>query len=84
VETVEIEVGDIRAARIAVADREGRARHGNLDPERTARAAHEGRLPGAELARDGDDVAEAEMPREAGGDGLGLLRRPGFDQKRPS
>jgi hypothetical protein len=81
---IEIEVGDIRPARIAVADREGRARHRALDPERPARAAHESRLPGAELARDGDDVAEAELPREAGGDGLGLVGGRGFDQKRPS
>ena len=52
----EIEVGDLDASAIAMPDREGRARHGLLDPERPARAPDEGGLPAAELARDGHDV----------------------------
>jgi hypothetical protein len=86
-ETEEIEVRDIRISRIAVADREGRARHRDVDPERAAGAADERRLAGAELAGDGDDVAQAKPAREPRGDLLGLRRARGVEldaQKRPS
>jgi uncharacterized protein (DUF1330 family) len=75
-EAVEVEVGDLDAvAVVAVADRVGRARHALAYAERAARAADEGRLPGAELPRDGDHVAEREPPRELGRERLRLLRR---------
>src|SRR5207302_10453691 len=53
-EAEQVEVGDLDAAAVAVADGEGRARHGPLDAEGAAGAAHEGRLAGTELpgARD--------------------------------
>ena len=63
-EAIEIEVRDGDAALVAVADRERRARDRIGDPEGPAGAADEGRLPGAELAGDGDDVAGAQLARE--------------------
>ena len=72
-EEVEVRVG--HAAAVAVPDREGRARDGTGDAERAARAADEGRLAGAELARDGDDVAGDEPRRERCGQRLRLLGR---------
>ena len=58
-----------------MADRERRARHRRGDAERPARSSDEGRLPGSELARDGDDVADREALGEGGRDPLGLARR---------
>ena len=58
-EAVEVEVGHVASATVAMADRVGRAGHRPVDAERAAGAADEGRLPGAELARDRDDVARA-------------------------
>jgi hypothetical protein len=75
-EAVEVEMGDLDAGGVvAVTDRVRRARDALAYSERGARAADEGRLAGTELAGDGDDVANAELRREAGGEGLGLLRR---------
>ncbi len=75
-EAVEVEVGDLDAvAVVPMADRVGRARHALAYSERAARAADEGRLPGAELPGDGDDVAQREPPRELGRERLRLLRR---------
>ncbi len=74
-ETEQVEVGHRHAAVLVPArDRERRARDRDLHPERAARAADEGRLAGAELARDEDDVARAQRPRQVGGDRLGLRR----------
>src|SRR5207248_1163024 len=58
-EPEEIEVRDGDAALVAVPDRVRRARYRPLDAEAQARAAHERRLAGAELAGDRDDVAGA-------------------------
>ena len=75
-EAVEVEVRDLDAlAVVAVADGVGRARHALAHAERAAGAADEGRLAGAELARDGDDVAGCELPRELRRERLCLLRR---------
>ena len=71
------------AALVAVADREGRAGDATLDPERARRTADERRLPGAELAGDGDDVARRERLRQAGCELLGLLRRVGVEGHGP-
>ena len=60
---------------VAVADRVRRARDALAHAERAARAADERRLAGAELARDRDDVAGREPPRELGRERLRLLRR---------
>jgi hypothetical protein len=43
------------------------------DPERAARTADEGRLPGAELAGDRDDVARLQALGEPRRNGFGLL-----------
>jgi hypothetical protein len=85
-EAEEVEVRDVRIARIPVPDGEGRARDRRRDPERTARATDEGRLAAAEVAGDGDDVADNELTRQLGRDGLGFLRGCGTElgQKRPS
>jgi hypothetical protein len=72
-EAEEVEVGDVGIAGIPVADGEGRARDRRGDPERPARAADEGRLAAAQLARDGDDVALDKLPRQLRGDRFGLL-----------
>ena len=50
---------------VAVADRVRRARDVLAHAERRARAAHERRLAGAELAGDGHDVADARAARQA-------------------
>jgi len=75
-EAIEIEVRDLDTVPVvAVADRVGGARDALADAERTARAANEGRLAGAELAGDGDDVAAREPPRKLPGQRLRLLGR---------
>ena len=88
-EAVEIEVGDRRRAPIEMADRERGARHRLLDPERPAGSPDQGRLAGAELAADEDDVAGPEQPGEQAAERLGLGRRQlqsarSPAQKRPS
>ena len=65
-EAVQVEVRDVDAAVVAVADRERRARDRLGDAERPAGAAHEGRLAGAELARDADHVAGLQAARPGG------------------
>src|SRR5918994_7898778 len=57
-EAVQVEVRDVWIALVAMADRVGGARDGSGHAERTAGAPDEGRLSGAELARDGHDVTE--------------------------
>ena len=75
-EAVEVEVRYLdTVAVVAVADRVGGARDALADAKRTARAADESRLAGAELAGDGDDVAGREPPRELRGERLRLLGR---------
>ena len=65
-EAVEVEVRDLdRGAVVAVADRVRRARDVLAHAERRARAAHERRLAGAELARDGHDVARRRAAQRA-------------------
>jgi hypothetical protein len=68
---------DVDVAVVPVADRVGRAGDRLPDAERTGCAPDEGRLPRAELAGDGDDVARTELARKLGGDRLrlGLRRR---------
>src|SRR5205085_9605626 len=62
-EAEEVEVRDGDPALVAMADRVRRARDRPADAEAPAGAADEGRLAGAELARDGDDVARAQLGR---------------------
>src|SRR4051794_15997441 len=87
-EPEEIQVRDVRVSRVTMADGEGRARHGNLDPERTTGSADEGRLAAAKLARDGDHVANSQGSGKPCCDGLCLRRGGGVQlhgtQKRPS
>src|SRR5439155_22163657 len=72
-ESVQVEVGDVPLARaVPMTDRERGARHGPLDAQSPAGAAHEGRLPRAELAGDGHDVADGEALGERGRDPLRL------------
>ena len=80
----EVEVRDVDAAVIAVTDREGRARDRLRHTERAARAPHESRLAGTELARDGDDVTGPQVGNEARRELLGLCRRVSLAQNRPS
>src|SRR6185312_9704181 len=80
-ETEEIEVGDVRISRVTVADREGGARHGDVDTESPARAADEGRLAGSELAGHGHDVADLQAPGEPGRNRFRLRRRSGHSRK---
>ena len=70
---VEVEVRE-RAGRAVVEDPDDEGRAGDRlgHAERAQRAAHEGRLAGAELARDEHDVAR---PQLAGEGGAGLLGR---------
>ena len=83
-EAVEIEMRHLDPAPgIAVADREGRARHRALHSERAAGSANESRLAGAEVSGDGDDIAVPQRGRELGRYALGLFRRVG-GQNRPS
>jgi hypothetical protein len=77
-------VRDVDSAVVAVADGEGRARHVLRHTERAARAANECRLPGAELAGDGDDVADLELGCEARRQLLRLCGRVRLGQNRPS
>jgi len=83
-EAEEVEVRDVDASVIAVTDREGRARDRPGHAERATGAAHERRLAGAQLARDGDDVARLQVGDELGGQLLGLFGRSALGQKRPS
>ena len=83
-EAEKIQVGDVDTAAIAMPDREGRTRDRPVDTQGTAGAAHERRLPGAELPGDGDDVTGLQGGGQPRGDLLGLSRRAGLDQKRPS
>src|SRR4051794_24404783 len=80
----QVEMRDVDTAVIPVPDRECRARDRLRHAERAACAAHEGRLPGAELARHRDDVARAEVGSELRCELLGLLGGAGLGQKRPS
>src|SRR4051794_23087866 len=77
-------MGDVDAAAIAVADREGRARDPLLHAERAARAPDERRLARAEVARDGHDVADLELFGKPPCELLGLGRRARLGQNRPS
>ena len=81
-EPVEVEVRDVDDAGVPVADRERRARHAGGHPERARRAADEGRLPGAELPREQNDVARFELARKARRKSLGLLHRAALDLER--
>ena len=71
-EPVEVEMSDRCRAPIQMADRERRARHRSLDPERPAGTAHERRLACAELAPEEHDVAGPEERREQAAERLGL------------
>ncbi len=74
-EAVEVEVRDEQpACRVAVAERERRARDRNLGSERACGAADQRRLAGTELAGQEDDVAVAKLTRQRRSDGLGRLR----------
>src|SRR5262249_34505133 len=83
-EAEEVEMRDVDAAVVAVADRERRARDRLGHTERATRSAHEGRLPRAEVARDGHHVTQLERPRELRCQLLRFLRRVTLRQKRPS
>ena len=83
-EAKEVEMRHVDPPLVAMADRVRRARDSSLDSERTARTAYEGRLAGAELTRDGHDVARTQLRREPGGNLLRLFRRVRFDQNSPS
>jgi hypothetical protein len=74
-EAEQVEVRDVGITRVAVADGKCRAGDWSLDAERAAGTANERRLAAAELARDGDNVAAAELTRERGGNGLRLVGR---------
>src|SRR5919108_6575644 len=76
-EAEEIEVRDVRVGRVAVPDREGRARHRRRDPERAAGAPNERGLAATELAGDGDHVTGAQRGRQVRGDRLRIRRRGG-------
>src|SRR5438874_1547493 len=80
-ETKEIEVRGVGVSRVAVTNGKGRAGDGSLDSQRPAGAADEGRLAGAELARDGDHVANPQHAGEPRGDRLCLRRRSGHSRK---
>jgi hypothetical protein len=71
-----------------MADREGRARDRDIDAKRPARTPDERRLAGAELARDGDDVAGTQPAAKTPCDSFCLGRRRGREleraQNRPS
>ena len=83
-EAKEVEMGDVDFAAIAVTDGERGARHRALDTQRATRPTNEGRLPGAELTRDGHDVTGFQLGRQAGSDLLRLGRGVRLDQNRPS
>jgi hypothetical protein len=77
-------VRDVDASVVAMADRESRTGHRAFNPQRPAGTADERRLPGAELARDRDDVPGLQLPGQTSRDLLGLFRRARLDQNRPS
>jgi hypothetical protein len=83
-EAEEVEMRDVDAPVIAVADREGRARDGIRHAQRTACPPDEGRLAGAELPGDGDDVPNSQVGDELRCELFGLGRRVCFRQKSPS
>jgi hypothetical protein len=83
-EAKEVEVRHVDSALVPVADGVRRARDRTFDAERAGGAADERRLPGAELARDRDDVARAQVGGEPGSELLRFFRRVCLDQKRPS
>src|SRR5919204_2555100 len=86
-EAKEVEMRHVRDAWVAVADGERRARHGPGHAESATRAADEGRLAAAQLARDSDDVSGAELARERRRYRFRLRRRGGAKlhaQNRPS
>jgi hypothetical protein len=56
-----------------MANRVSRAGHRLCNAERAARAANEGRLAGAELAGDGDDIARSKPRGEFRARGLGFF-----------
>jgi len=62
-----------------VADREGRARHGDLGAERARGAAHESGLPGAELTREEDEVTVGELAGELCAERFGRLDAVGLE-----
>src|SRR5581483_2701877 len=72
-DAIEVEMRDRNRRLVAVPDREGRARDRAGHTERPRGAADERRLPRAELARDGDDVARGELRREPPRERLRLL-----------
>src|SRR5688572_30178528 len=85
VEAVEIQVRDVRRARVTVPEGVRRAGHRPRDAELAGRTAHEGGLPGAELSRDRDNVAGLELPGDRSADALGLLGRGRLElDHRPS
>src|SRR5215211_2905934 len=71
---VEVEVADVDGAAVAVPDGERRARHALRDPKSACGAADERGLPDTELARDEDDVADAEHAGDASCHCRGLVR----------
>src|SRR5215218_3268083 len=79
VKPVQVEVRDVQAAVVAAADRERRARHRPVDAERAARTPDEGRLAGAELPGNRNDVARLQRRGEGCRETLGFLRRRRFD-----
>lgn len=91
-QTVEVEMRDRNRRGVQVTDRVGRARDGDLDAERPARAPDERRLPAPELAGDRDDRSDLEPGREPRperrrllvGRGDQALLASGLRQKSPS
>src|SRR5436190_22276213 len=73
-EPVEVEVRHRKPARVAMADREGGRRHRLGYAERTARAADQGSLGGAELTADEHHVSGLKLGRQPRADLLGLRR----------
>src|SRR3954471_684903 len=72
-QAVEVEVGDRQPpAHVALADREGGRGDGAGDSEGAAGAADQGRLAGAELAREEDDVARPQALGDTGAERFGL------------
>jgi hypothetical protein len=76
---VQVEVRDRRRSLVTVSDRERRAGDGARHPERSRRPAHERGLPGAQVARDRDDIARGEAFCETSSKRLRLVRRRGHD-----
>src|SRR2546422_11141827 len=83
-ETEEVEMGDVDASLVPVADGVRRARDRSLDAERTACAPDERRVARTELSGDGHDVAGTQVGREPSRDLFRLCRRTRLDQNRPS